>query len=44
MAFQRLLVLVVDAIQIPIRVVFLARGFLVTVGSETTTPGDETGD
>ena len=41
-AFLPILVVVV-VIQRPIRVVFLARGFFVTVRSETTTPGDETG-
>src|SRR2546427_12029493 len=39
-AFLPILVVVV-VIQRPIRVVFLARGFFVTVRSETTTPGDE---
>ena len=43
-AFLPILVVVV-VIQRPIRVVFLALGFsVITVGSETTAPGDETGD
>jgi len=41
--FPPLVIIIV--IEWPISVVFLALGFsVITVGSETTAPGDETGD
>ena len=44
LAFQRTLAVVEEGSLIPIRIVFLTRGFFVTVCSETTAPRQETGD